>query len=146
MILFLAPVIQLFIFGYVVSTDVTHVTTAIYDEDNSSTSRELNRSSRQIGILIIHSRSPELEILTGRWIQACAGSHAHPAGLARRSHKATALLQVIIDGTESMTARIINGYNQDIWIYSQEKSRVIASKLMIRPARLKSIEGRLNMV
>jgi len=35
MLLFGAPIIQLFLFGYVVTTDVNNISTALYDLDRS---------------------------------------------------------------------------------------------------------------
>jgi hypothetical protein len=40
-VIFLAPIIQLLIFGYAVTTDVRNVATAVFDLDNSVASREL---------------------------------------------------------------------------------------------------------
>src|SRR4051812_9961967 len=40
-VVFLAPLIQVLVFGYAVSTDVRHVATAVYDLDQSAASREL---------------------------------------------------------------------------------------------------------
>ena len=33
-VIFLMPIVQLFVFGYAVSTDVKHIATAVYDLDN----------------------------------------------------------------------------------------------------------------
>ena len=40
-VIFLMPIIQLFVFGYAVTTDVKHIPTMVYDLDNSVASREL---------------------------------------------------------------------------------------------------------
>ena len=40
-VIFLMPIIQVLVFGYAVTTDVTHVATAVFDLDNSAASREL---------------------------------------------------------------------------------------------------------
>ncbi|HOF87369.1 MAG TPA: hypothetical protein PLZ36_04575 [Armatimonadota bacterium] len=41
--LFVVPVVQLFLFGYAVSTDVNHVAMAVLDEDRTAESRALIR-------------------------------------------------------------------------------------------------------
>ena len=38
-VIFLMPIIQVLVFGYAVTTDVTHVATAVFDLDNSAASR-----------------------------------------------------------------------------------------------------------
>jgi len=43
-LIFLAPILQLFILGYAVSTDVKYVYTGVYDYDHSTLSRTLVRS------------------------------------------------------------------------------------------------------
>ena len=40
-IIFAMPIFQVIVFGYAVTTDVKHVSTAVYDLDNSVASREL---------------------------------------------------------------------------------------------------------
>ena len=48
------PLLQLIMFGYVATTDVTNVAVAFYDLDRSSTSRELARRIESSG----YSSSP----------------------------------------------------------------------------------------
>jgi hypothetical protein len=40
-VIFVMPLVQTLVFGYAVTTDVTHIPTAIFDLDNSRASREL---------------------------------------------------------------------------------------------------------
>ena len=48
-IILVTPVIQLLAFGYAVTTDVNHITTAVYDLDRSYESRELVRRLESSG-------------------------------------------------------------------------------------------------
>jgi len=41
--IFLAPIIQVLVFGYAATTDVNNIPTAIYDLDNTPQSREMIR-------------------------------------------------------------------------------------------------------
>ncbi|OGS45088.1 MAG: hypothetical protein A2539_05825 [Elusimicrobia bacterium RIFOXYD2_FULL_34_15] len=43
-LIFLLPIFQLIIFGYAVSTDIKHISTAVFNLDSNSTSRELIKS------------------------------------------------------------------------------------------------------
>ena len=48
-IVFVIPIMQLMVFGYAVTTDVNHITTAFYDLDKSYESRELARRLESSG-------------------------------------------------------------------------------------------------
>src|SRR5512140_1122729 len=50
----IAPVLQLFIYGYAISTTVSNISTAIYDADNSPASRALIRSIASSGYFDIN--------------------------------------------------------------------------------------------
>jgi len=51
-IIFVTPVLQLIVFGYAVTMDVTNIRMAVYDLDKTSVTREIARRSR-IGIFQI---------------------------------------------------------------------------------------------
>ena len=115
-IIFVMPVLQLLVFGYVVTTDVNHVATAVYDLDASVASRELvsrfegsgyfdvreyvasddrargllDRS--EVTALIRMDKGFEEDLLAGR----------------------TAQVQIIVDGTDSNTAGIVLNYAANI--------------------------------
>ncbi|MCL5772981.1 MAG: ABC transporter permease [Firmicutes bacterium] len=147
LILFLAPVAQLFIFGYVVSTDVTHVAAAICDEDHSRASLELtDRFVKSNYFEYKYSLSGPGDI---DWVMDSGRAQMvlHiPRGFGSDiSRGRGTAVQVIIDGTESMTGRIINGYVNDIiGSYSQEKSLSMAEKLNIQPVKFTKIDGRFR--
>ncbi|HXX53345.1 MAG TPA: ABC transporter permease, partial [Thermodesulfovibrionales bacterium] len=108
MLLFGAPILQLFIFGYVVTTDVNHVSTALYDLDKSQESRELARRLEASGYFTIRfaPRSPrELRDLIDRGEVMCAIQMNR--GFAKNLKKRIpAEIQVIVDGTDSNTAMV----------------------------------------
>jgi ABC-2 type transport system permease protein len=54
--LFVVPVIQLLVFGYVATLDVNRVSTAFYALDKSSVSRELERRLPSAGYFAVHYR------------------------------------------------------------------------------------------
>jgi ABC-2 type transport system permease protein len=123
MLLFGFPVIQLFMFGYVVTTDVNNISTALYDLDRSQESRELVRRLQASGYFSIthYPQSPaEIRDLLDRGKVLCAIqiNERFASDIAR--HK-PAQVQVIVDGTDSNTAmiamnyatRIIAGYSAD---------------------------------
>jgi len=154
-----APVFQLFVFGYAVTTDVRHITTAVYDEDRSAASRQLIEKFIRSGYFDLKyylgggptgpppfpSGPKSIDELLDRG-QAQIAIHI-PRGFANDLARGrTARLQVILDGSDSMTAGIIAGYVSGVvQTYSQ---RVVTERLDRRRAyvsRLPSVEGRLRV-
>jgi ABC-2 type transport system permease protein len=110
--LFVTPVIQILVFGYVATMDVENIPTALYDLDRSSESRELARRLESSGYFtIIRSpRSPgELRELIDRGKVLCALQINRDFGKDLRKGVPTEV-QVIVDGTDSNTGLIAMGY------------------------------------
>ncbi len=129
-IVFLIPIIQLFVFGYAVTTDVTHIVTAFYDRDGSVDSRELARRFEGSGyfeILYRISSGKELRELVDRGKVLCAVEIAEgfSKDLARGFPTA---VQVIVDGTDSNTATVAGSYaSRIITQYGRERGTRIAA-------------------
>ena len=111
-LLFGAPLIQLFMFGYVVTTDVNNISTALYDLDKSPESRELARRLQSSGYFNInhYPQSPgDIRELLDRGKVLCAiqiGERFAKNIASRRP----AEIQVLVDGTDSNTAMIAMNY------------------------------------
>ncbi|ABC78719.1 export ABC transporter permease protein [Syntrophus aciditrophicus SB] len=127
-IVLLLPIIQLFVFGYAVTTDVNHVLTAIYDRDASPDSRELARrfeGSGYFNIIYRVSSGKELQELVDRGKVLCAIEirEGFAKDLARGFPTA---IQVIVDGTDSNTASVAGSYASRIILqYGREKGKHI---------------------
>jgi ABC-2 type transport system permease protein len=111
-IVIISPVFQLFIFGYAVTTDVRQVRTAVIDQDGTAESRRFTESFFRSGYFMqvaALDRPGEADHLldSGRaqvvlWV---------PRGFSRDvARMRTAQVQVILDGSDSMTSGIIAGY------------------------------------
>jgi ABC-2 type transport system permease protein len=140
--LFVTPMIQLFIFGYVATFDVNNVSTAFYDLDKSSESRELARRLESSGYFTIkyapHS-SEEVRELVDRGHALCAIQINSGFGKDLKKGIPTEI-QVIVDGTDSNTALIAMGYvNTVVAGYARE--------MMVHPAkaRLSAIDFRTRV-
>jgi ABC-2 type transport system permease protein len=123
--LFVVPVIQLLVFGYVATLDVNRVSTAFYDLDKSSESRELERRLTSSGYFAIHYRpssAQEISDLIHRGKAMCAIQINN--GFSRDLRKGIPTqIQVIVDGTDSNTAMIAMGYiNTIIARYARENT------------------------
>jgi ABC-2 type transport system permease protein len=128
----ITPIVQLIIFGYVATMDVMNVTTALYDLDRTSESRELARRMESSGYFTIAYRpeSPaELRDLLDRGKALLAVQIDRGFGKdLRRNHPAQ--VQVIVDGTDSNTALIAMSYvNTVIMQYGAS----VTSKEFARP-------------
>ncbi len=115
-VIFLMPIIQVLVFGYAVTTDVKHVSTAIYDLDNSVASRELMSrfvNSGYFDILEYVDSDARARELVDRSEVRVVFRMNKGFGEDLRAGR-TAELQVIVDGTDSNTAGIVLDYSARI--------------------------------
>ena len=111
-VIFVAPVVQLILFGYAVNTDVRNVATALVDHDRTRESRELVAAFTASGYFRIvdsSDRSADLgrALDSGRALVALE----IPAGYGRdlaAGHSPS--VQLLVDGTNSNTATVAQGY------------------------------------
>jgi ABC-2 type transport system permease protein len=120
-----APVLQLFVFGYVATMDVNNVPTALVDNDRSQESRELVRRFEASGYFTINhwpdsANQMALLIDKGTVIMGIE----IPEGFSKTVRRGMpAQMQVMVDGADSNTALIALSYLNTIVInYSKELS------------------------
>ncbi len=112
LLLFGAPLLQLFMFGYIVTTDVQNVSTALYDLDKSPQSRELARRLQVSGYFDINyypNSSDEIRELLDRGKVLCA-IQIEERFAEHMAARKPAEIQVLVDGTDSNTAIIAMNY------------------------------------
>ena len=111
-VIFVAPVVQLVIFGFAVNTDVTRVPTVLVDQDRSAASRDFIRRFVESGYFEVVASEERAEAAE-RWL---AAGHAQlglvlaPGFGAALGSGRTAALQVIADGSDASAANIALGY------------------------------------
>ena len=110
--LVLAPLLQLFIFGYAVTLDIKHIPLVVCDRDRQADSRELVGSFERSGYfdLLAGVDSPSEvrgPIESGR---ALMGLYIPDDFSKRLARGETASLQVIVDGTDMNSAGVAAGY------------------------------------
>ena len=115
MILF-APLGQLLIFGYAVSTDVRHVASFVVDHDRTRASRELVDALTGSGYFRVVGRSDRSADLTDALDQGRALMGIEiPVGFARAVGTGDrAEVQLLFDGTNSNMATVARGYAERI--------------------------------
>jgi len=144
-IIFIMPMIQVMVFGYAVSTDVTNIPTAVYDLDNTQASRDLiweftASNYFRVKKYIFHDKEQKRLIDESR-VNAVLRINR---GFARdlNAHR-SAQIQLIVDGTDSNTAAVILSYsNRIIEKYSAHildgRARVILKKSEFPRVNLRS--------
>lgn len=111
-VIFVSPVIQLLLFGYAVNTDVRNVPMAVVDHDRSVASRELIDAMTSAAYFSVVTRSDQSASLgraldAGRAVVGLEIPAGYEADLVAGRAPA---VQLIVDGTNSNTATIAQGY------------------------------------
>ena len=111
-VIFGTPIIQLVVIGYAVTTDVTRVATAVADFDRTQETREIARRFQSSGYFQVvrwveDSKVVRTLIDQGEVKVAIQFDPGFARDLARGS---TAVIQVIVDGTDSNTASVVLDY------------------------------------
>ncbi|MFQ5733569.1 MAG: ABC transporter permease [Planctomycetaceae bacterium] len=110
------PIIQLLVFGYAATFDLTHVPLAVYDESCSAESREL--AARFTGspnfrhVATLQDDSEIASVIERK--QVLMVLHIGPQFSRNLRINGTANVQVIVDGRDSNTAMVATGYAQTI--------------------------------
>ena len=110
-----APVVQLVVFGYAVSTDVRRTSTFVVDQDHTQVSRDLTETFFASGYFrhVGTSDQPRDLVEAIDHGRALVGLEI-PRGFAKDIARDAANVQIVFDGTSSNTATIAMGYAQRI--------------------------------
>ncbi len=136
-VVFVMPMVQLIVFGYVVTTDVRNVATAVFDADNTVASRELASRFVKSGYFDLQQYlTNDREVR-----QALDSGKVHAVLRIDKGFQddlragRTAHVQLLLDGTDSNTAGVVLNYASRIAAgFSQDA-------LNARLARLRGAAG-----
>lgn len=114
-IIFVAPIIQLVIFGYAVSTDIRNTATFVVDQDGTERSRQLVEAFSASGYFRVAGRSERPADLVRALDhgQAVLGIEI-PPNFSRAVERSDATVQLLFDGTNSNLATMAVGYAERI--------------------------------
>lgn len=127
--IFIMPVLQLILFGYAVTTDVERIRTAVYDLDRSPESRALVERFTASGYFSVTARPDDPRtrdalLDKGEVVIAIQINRGFADDLQSGR---SALIQTIVDGTDSNTGTLAMDYAQRIVAdFSRERSAVPA--------------------
>lgn len=129
-VIFIAPVLQLVVFGYAVSTDIDETATFVVDHDRTRDSRELVEALTASGYFEVVGRSDRPADVVNALDRgdAVVGLEI-PAGFSEAFRGETgAHVQLLIDGTNSNTASVAQGYAERIvQDYALRRTDAVAS-------------------
>jgi ABC-2 type transport system permease protein len=127
-LLFMMPILQLVMFGYVIGVDVTNLKTAVVDLDRTVTSRQLAGSFEGSGYfrIVAHpADESELRRLLDRGDIAVAV--VIPEGTERDLELGGRVpIGIVVDGADSRTSSVAGGYSASI--IAAFNDRLIADK------------------
>jgi ABC-2 type transport system permease protein len=141
--LFMAPVIQLILFGYAATIDIKHISLAVVDNDRTQESRALVSSFIESGYFeqkAAPESSEAVDVLlqTGK-VQAAL---IFPKDFARQlKNWQISPFQIIIDGTDANSATIIQSYVS--LIIAKYSETVVTQLMMRRPEGIVRLEPRV---
>jgi ABC-2 type transport system permease protein len=129
--IFVPPLIQVLVFGYAATMDITHVPTAAFDRDNTKQSREILRDfsySKYFDINYYLYEEKQVREIIDKF--DALGVIRMDRGFGRNIiGNKSAELQFVVDGTDSNSAMIVLGYAGQIignYNYKALKERVLA--------------------
>lgn len=137
MVIIVPPILQLLVFGYAATFDVSHIATAVYNEDSGRHSRDLIarfEGAPAFEKVRTFSRVSQFaEALDAKDVSLIL--HIGPTFSADLLAKRPAKVQLIVDGRQSNTALIILGYaNTVIRDFNREQAHAL--DLLRPPANL----------
>lgn len=115
-VIFIIPIIQLFVLAYAITTDVKHLSTAVCDLDRSASSRELIEAFRRSGYFDLnHETSRQAEIKGFLDAEKAVIGIIIPVNFGKDLKAGAGPgVQIILDGQNSNSSAIAMGYGQRI--------------------------------
>ena len=111
-VIFVAPIVQITVFGFAVNTDVTNVPTVLVDQDRSAASRDLVSRFVESGYFEIVGTG-ERAVEVDRWLVTSRAQLGLVIGEGFGGALASsrpASVQLVVDGTDAASANIALGY------------------------------------
>jgi len=135
-VIFVAPVVQVLVFGFAVNTDVTMVPTVLVDQDRTAASRDLvSRFTRSTYFELVGdgARADDVDrwLVTGRAQMGLVIPRGFGDALASGR---VGRLQIVADGTDSSSASVALGYAGSL-------VQGLAAEIQLRRLRESSASG-----
>lgn len=133
LIAFVLPLIMIFIFGYGVSLDADKIKIGIILEDTSTEARSLANSFLATSYFDVHTGYDRLAFEAAMTAGQLRGLVTIPPNFSRDINRGTkASLQVILDGSETNTAKFVLNYAEGV-VANWNLQRAIEKEKTIKP-------------
>lgn len=132
MLIVMMPLMQLVIYGYAINTDVKHLSTVLYDEDQTPLSRKLAQAFEQSAYFDLTYQAAsmdEVRRLVDRG-RAKVGIHIPPQFAADLLSGKKAPFQMVIDGTDSNPANTALNTGQAVVTNFVQKEGLVSVQLL----------------
>lgn len=111
MMIFVAPMVQVVMFGYAVNTDIRNTPTIVVDRDDTPQSRALVDGFAASGYFeVVEKASRPRELADALDAGDAVVGIEIPTGFARDLAWGKAVVQIVVDGSNSSTATVAQGY------------------------------------
>jgi ABC-2 type transport system permease protein len=140
-VIFVAPVVQVFVFGFAVNTDVTNVLTVLVDQDRSAASRDLTSRFVESGYFVIVGTAERADDVD-RWLVTSRGELGLVVGPGFGRDLAAgrpARLQLVVDGSDATSANVALGYASAL-------ARDLGAEVQVRRLRERGAVPRVGQV
>ena len=140
-IIFISPLIQVFVFGYAATMDITHAPIAVYDMDNTKQSRELIRDfdySPYFDIkYYVYEQQQGNDLIDKSKVMGILRFYRGYAKDLVANRQAE--VQLIVDGTDSNAASIVMGYAGQILMNYNSKILADRASIYLKNSDISSI-------
>ena len=143
-LIFVMPILQLLLFGYVVGSDVRNLPTAVIDLDNTRMSRQVTQAFQSSGYFILAEHPADEHALT-----ALIDSGRVQVGVVIPKGMSDAVVRgqsvpvgIVVDGADSKVASVASGYAAQIIAEFNRRQLGLAA----REARGPGIDSRVRVV
>lgn len=139
--IFIAPLFQMVIFGYVITTDIKHTSTVACDLDNTPVSRAFVKSFSHSGYFDLNYYVPSPQQL-GYYLdsgRAKVAIHIPHNFMRDLNADKKVQVQILIDGSNSNTATVANGYVSGILRMQDEK--IIVDRFFKRGIKISQLSA-----
>jgi len=133
-LIFLMPIIQLLVLGYAINTDVKNISTAVYDFDRSSLSREYIKAKTAGDYFVVTSDNiPLLDVERGFKENRYSAALIIPNDFSEKFRKKEPVdVGLLIDGSNANSASIISGYAEMIAMQFNRRQLDIPEPIVMR--------------
>jgi ABC-2 type transport system permease protein len=135
LIVFVAPVLQMTVFAFALTTDVTNIRTVVLDRDHSTLSRELIHAftaSDYFEIVAIADAPDDFEAMLDAGTAQAALEVPFKFERDMLGNR-TAKVQLLVDGTETTNAAVTLSYANQIAMQFAEEKRLAQMEVLLGP-------------